>query len=252
MVLLLRNSLCLSASIYYIYVMNKKIDSLKTLQNIINRLEKNSFANKGWLIVLISTLVTVSYSQPLLRHSLYSAILFVVIIVLFWFCDAYYKGLVQHYRELSNNLAGELARDSNYLQFLQKIKGIKYCNQYELAFRNMLIGDVAPFYITLSVAMMLFVFATPSAIPTSKPAPVDSVYVNRKVDELKTFMDESIVKRIDSQTEIVLSIKDSLSTIRSSTTRKSKASLPPCEKYVRMNVCKDTIIQKSDVNRIKY
>ena len=229
--------------------MNKKIDSLKTLQNIINRLEKNSFANKGWLIVLISTLVTVSYSQPLLRNNFFSAILFIVIIVLFWFCDAYYKGLVQHYRELSNNLVGDLAGDSNYVQFLQKIKGIKYCKQYELAFNNMLNGDVGPFYIPLLVAMMLFVFATPSVIPTSKAVPVDSVYVNRKVDELRIFMNDSIVKKIDAQTEIILSVRDSLSTIRKSTTRKSKAIFPPCEKYVRMNICQDTIIHKSDFEK---
>lgn len=229
--------------------MNKKIDSLKTLQNIINRLEKTSFANKGWLIVLISTLVTVSYSQPLLRHNIFSAILFLVIIVLFWFCDAYYKGLVQHYRELSNNLAGELTGESNYVEFLLKITRIKYSKQYESAFKNMLNGDVAPFYISLLVAMMLFVFATPSENLTSKAVPVDSVYVNRKVDELKLFMNDSIVKKIDAQTEIILSVRDSLSTIRTSTTRKSKAILPPCEKYVRMNICQDTIIHKSDFEK---
>lgn len=230
-------------------MMNKKIDSLKTLQNIINRLERTSFANKGWLIVLISTLVTVSYSQPLLRNNIFSAILFLVIIVLFWFCDAYYKGLVQHYRELSNSLACELAGGSNYVEFLLKITRIKYTKQYESAFKNMPKGDVAPFYISLLIAMMLFVFATPSVSPASKPILVDSVYVGRKEQELKTYMNDSIVKKIETQTETVMSIRDSLSTIRTSTIRKPKAALPPCEMYVRMNVCKDTIIHKSNFEK---
>lgn len=229
-------------------MMNKKIDSLKTLQNIINRLERTNFANKGWLIVLISTLVTVSYSQPLLRNNIFSAILFVVIIVLFWFCDAYYKGLVQHYRELSNSLACELAGESNYVEFLLKITRIKYTKQYESAFKNMPKGDVAPFYISLLIAMMLFVFATPSENPTSKAVPVDSVYVNRKVDELKIFMNDSIVKKIDAQSEIVLSLRDSLS-ILCTKSKKPKTILPPCVKYVRMNVCKDTIIHKSEFEK---
>lgn len=226
--------------------MNNKIDSLKTLQSIIGRLERNSFANKGWLIVLISTLVTVSYTQPLLRNNLWSTFLFTIIIVLFWLCDAYYKGLVQWYRDLSNDLAGELEGTTNHIEYLQKIKGVDYWTQYKLARKNLLKGDVAPFYISLLAAMMFFIFATPRNMPTPKPVPVDSVFVKRQIDSLKFYMADSIEIKIDAQAEITASIRDSLSRIISKS-QKPKILLPPCVKYVRMNVCQDTIIHKADL-----
>lgn len=226
--------------------MKNKIKSLKTLQGIINRLERNSVANKGWLVVLISTLVTVSYSQPLLRHNCWSAILFAIVILMFWFCDAYYHGLARYYRELSNSLAGDLANNNvNYLDFLSKIKGINYKEQYKRTLVNMIEGDVAPFYGFIFVAMMLFVFTTQEQVQSFNPTPVDSAYLDQQIGGLKTFMNDSIIAKQDSHVEVSNSIKDSISMLIFAN-KKNKVKLLPFEKYVKVNICQDTVVHKSD------
>lgn len=73
-----------------------KIEELKMIQSIINRMANNSFILKGWAITLVSVLSTIMKGLNDTR----SFFILMLPIIAFWILDAYFLRLERLYRKL--------------------------------------------------------------------------------------------------------------------------------------------------------
>lgn len=78
-----------------------RIKHLEFIQNIIARMNSNSFQIKNWSVVIISAILTISIS----RDSFYILLVALLPIVLFWCLDAYYLTQERRFRELYKEAA---------------------------------------------------------------------------------------------------------------------------------------------------
>lgn len=81
--------------------MEKKIKHLEFIQNIINRMNSNSFLIKGWTITLISALFALAAKDANINYVLISYI----VIPVFWMLDGFYISQERQYRDLYNEIA---------------------------------------------------------------------------------------------------------------------------------------------------
>lgn len=78
----------------------EKILHLEFIQNIINRMNSNSFQIKEWMITIVSALLALYASSDNLTY------IFVAIVptLLFWYLDAYYLQLERKFRGLYDDV----------------------------------------------------------------------------------------------------------------------------------------------------
>ena len=79
----------------------EKIKHLEFIQNVITRMNKNSFQIKGWSIVIVSALLAVYASTK----DNYFFLVAVFPTLMFWFLDAYYLNQERTFRGLYNDVA---------------------------------------------------------------------------------------------------------------------------------------------------
>ena len=74
----------------------ERIQHLEFIQNIINRMNSNSFQIKEWMITIVSALLALYASSDNVTY------VFVAIVptLLFWYLDAYYLQQERKFREL--------------------------------------------------------------------------------------------------------------------------------------------------------
>ena len=96
----------------------EKIQHLEFIQNIINRMNSNSFQIKEWMITIVSALLA------LYANNSNEAFIFVAVIPtsLFWYLDAYYLLQERRFRELYNEI---IADDSPIPSFAMPINNYK-------------------------------------------------------------------------------------------------------------------------------
>lgn len=89
--------------------MEEKIKHLEFVQNVITRLNTNSFQLKGWMIAIVSALLALYASSG---KAIY---IFVAIApsIIFWSLDAYYLKQEKLYRKLYN----DIVEDKNVTRF---------------------------------------------------------------------------------------------------------------------------------------
>ncbi len=80
----------------------EQIKHLEFIQNVITRMNTNSFQIKGWSIVIVSALMAI-YASTQNNYFFLTAIFPTLI---FWFLDAYYLNQERKFRGLYNNVAG--------------------------------------------------------------------------------------------------------------------------------------------------
>lgn len=80
----------------------EQIKHLEFIQNVITRMNTNSFQIKGWSIVIVSALMAI-YASTQNNYFFLTAIFPTLI---FWFLDAYYLNQEQKFRGLYNDVAG--------------------------------------------------------------------------------------------------------------------------------------------------
>ena len=81
--------------------MDETIKHLEFVQNVIARMNTNSFQLKGWMITIVSALLAL-YANS--EKALYVFVAVVPVIV-FWFLDAYYLKQEIRYRKLYQDIA---------------------------------------------------------------------------------------------------------------------------------------------------
>lgn len=87
--------------------MDEKIKHLEFVQNVIARMNTNSFQLKGWMITIVSALLAL-YANS--EKALYVFVAVVPVIV-FWFLDAYYLKQEIRYRKLYQDIANNKGVD---------------------------------------------------------------------------------------------------------------------------------------------
>jgi hypothetical protein len=80
----------------------EQIKHLEFIQNVITRMNTNSFQIKGWSIVIVSALMAI-YASTQNSYFFLTAIFPTSI---FWFLDAYYLNQERKFRGLYNDVAG--------------------------------------------------------------------------------------------------------------------------------------------------
>ncbi len=80
----------------------EQIKHLEFIQNVITRMNTNSFQIKGWSIIIVSALMAI-YAPT---QSNYFFLIAVFPTSIFWFLDAYYLNQERKFRGLYNDVAG--------------------------------------------------------------------------------------------------------------------------------------------------
>jgi len=80
----------------------EKIKHLEFIQNVITRMNTNSFQIKGWTVVIVSAILAI-YASTKNYYFVLSAIFPTVI---FWFLDTYYLTQERKFRGLYDDVAG--------------------------------------------------------------------------------------------------------------------------------------------------
>ncbi len=81
---------------------SEKIKHLEFIQNVITRMNTNSFQIKGWSIIIASALLGIY--APTRNHYFFLVAVFPTI--MFWFLDAYYLNQERKFRGLYNDVSG--------------------------------------------------------------------------------------------------------------------------------------------------
>ena len=99
---------------------SEEIQHLEFIQNIINRMNSNSFHIKGWMITILSALLALYANTNNVSY------VFVAIIptTLFWYLDAFYLQQERKFRELYNDI---LPDDSTIPLFAMPIDNYTTC-----------------------------------------------------------------------------------------------------------------------------
>lgn len=77
--------------------MECKLKHLEFIQNVITRMNSNSFLIKGWMITLVSALSAIA-DQSSKEH-------YLVVILVFWFLDGFFLSQERQYRALYNTVS---------------------------------------------------------------------------------------------------------------------------------------------------
>ena len=80
-----------------------KIKHLEFLQNVISRMNSNSFLIKGWTITLVSALFALAAKDANVNYVLVSYI----VIPVFWVLDGFYISQERQYRDLYKDVAAK-------------------------------------------------------------------------------------------------------------------------------------------------
>ena len=79
---------------------DRKLKHLEFIQNVISRMNSNSFLIKGWAITLVSALFALAAKDANINYVLISYI----VIPVFWFLDGFFISTERQYRDLYNEV----------------------------------------------------------------------------------------------------------------------------------------------------
>ena len=89
---------------------DKKMKHLDFIQNVISRMNSNSFLVKGWAITLVSALFALAAKDANINYVLISYF----VIPVFWFLDGFFIATEKQYRELYNEVRQKNETDIDF------------------------------------------------------------------------------------------------------------------------------------------
>lgn len=122
--------------------MNNKIKHLEFIENVINRMAKNSFMLKGWAVTIVVGVIAIVAKQAVLLWLITLLPIFV-----FWGLDAYYLALEREYRKLYDKVRETKEED---IDFAMKVKV-----DFKSTLKAFLSVSTAPFYGALIVGTII-------------------------------------------------------------------------------------------------
>src|SRR5690554_1280132 len=124
-----------------------KLKHLDFIQNVITRMNSNSFLIKGWTITLVSALFALGAKDSNLNYVLISY----VVIPVFWFLDGFYISQERQYRDLYKEVA---EKTEDKIDF--SMDASKYCIEDRTWASGVFSKTLIPFY-GISIASTLIV-----------------------------------------------------------------------------------------------
>ena len=135
--------------------MENKRKHLEFIQNVITRMNSNSFLIKGWVITLVSALFALAAKDANLNY----VIITYIAIPLFWGLDGFYLSQERQYRQLYNHVIG---RGEDEIDF--SMNATVY-NQGRNSWTSTLFSKaIWPLYaimIIITICIMYFINSTP-------------------------------------------------------------------------------------------
>lgn len=127
--------------------MEKKLKHLEFIQNVITRMNSNSFLIKGWTITLVSALFALAAKDANVNYVLVSYIA----IPVFWVLDGFYISQERQYRDLYKEIAAKSETEINF-----SMDASDYCKGDRTWLAGIFSKTLIPFY-GISVATTLTV-----------------------------------------------------------------------------------------------
>ena len=132
--------------------MEAKIKHLEFIQNVITRMNSNSFLLKGWTVTVVSALLAFFSKNINIGFVMVSYF----VIMIFWMLDGLYISLERRYRELYKDVA---RKPENEIDFLMDISNYNSANRtwYRGFFSTTIIlFYIASLCVTTIVMLLLF------------------------------------------------------------------------------------------------
>lgn len=95
----------------------KKLKHLEFIQNVISRMNSNSFMIKGWCVTLVSALFALAAKDSEIRF----AVIAYFIIPMFWILDGFFLATERKYRELYNKVRIKKEEDIDFNMSVEKV-----------------------------------------------------------------------------------------------------------------------------------
>jgi hypothetical protein len=128
----------------------ERIKHLEFIQNILTRMNHNSFQIKNWSVITIAAIFTISLTQK----DAYILLIALMPIALFWCLDAYYLMQERKFRRLYNQV---LDKDKDLKPFEMNTSAF---SGGECSYRTVLRSKtIWSFYTTMTVIVMVIFFA---------------------------------------------------------------------------------------------
>ena len=106
-------------------MIDEKLKHLEFIQNVITRMNTNSFQMKGWAVTIASALLAVYVSS----NNEYFILVSIFPVLMFWFLDTYYLTQERKFRGLYNDVA-EITENPKEIKLFEMrpdlYKGEKY------------------------------------------------------------------------------------------------------------------------------
>lgn len=130
--------------------MNKKLEHLKLIENVIERMDRNSFMLKGWVVTLLTGVLVLAVKVHLISYFAITGIP----IVMFWGLDSYYLLQERKYRALY-----ELVRAKNENDIDFNMTPVQNKNTQTLKYIDTLFSvSEGTFYGPLLIALIALIF----------------------------------------------------------------------------------------------
>lgn len=127
--------------------MEMKIKHLEFLQNVITRMNSNSFLIKGWIITLVSALFALAAKDANVNYVLVSYIA----IPVFWVLDGFYISQERQYRDLYKVVATKTEAEIDF-----SMDSTSFCKGDRTWLAGIFSKTIIPFY-GISIATTLTV-----------------------------------------------------------------------------------------------
>lgn len=131
--------------------MENKLKHLEFIQNVITRMNSNSFLIKGWTITLVSALFALAAKDANLNYVLITY----VVIPVFWLLDGFYISQERQYRDLYSEIT---AKSENDIDF--NMNASSFCKGNRTWLAGVFSKTLIPFYgisiVTTLLVMFLF------------------------------------------------------------------------------------------------
>ena len=124
-----------------------KLKHLEFIQQVITRMNTNSFLIKGWTVTLTSALFALAASNSNQKFVMISFL----IIPVFWFLDSYYLSQERKFRKLYNHIR---ILDAQIIDF--DMNPTPYCSSREKRLSALVSRTITPFYLGL-IALVVFI-----------------------------------------------------------------------------------------------
>ena len=94
---------------------DEKLKHLEFIQDVITRMNSNSFQMKGWMVAIVSAILAIFASTK--NHDF--VLVGILPTLIFWFLDAYYLWQERKFRGLYNDVAG-ITKDNKIALFAMR------------------------------------------------------------------------------------------------------------------------------------